>query len=71
MYQFSCGSVSDPLGVVSWLAYSGKWKEHRGFGLYGQGNVYNARNRIIIGVRNVLVLTSRWTMMDGDMFIIS
>ena len=49
----------------------GKWKEHRGFGLYGQGNVYNARNRIIIGVRNVLVLTSRWTMMDDDMSIIS
>ena len=51
--------------------YCGKWKEHRGFGLYGQGIVYNARNRLIIGVRNVLVLTSRWTMMDDDMSIIS
>ena len=45
--------------------------EHRGFGLYGEGNLDNARNQLIIGVRNVLVLTSRWTMMDDDMYIIS
>ena len=45
--------------------------EHRGFGLYGEGNLDNARNQLIIGVRNVLVLTSRWTMMDDDMSIIS
>ena len=49
----------------------GKWKEHRGFGLYGQGIVYNARNRLIIGVRSVLELISRWTMMDDDMSIFS
>ena len=60
--------------MLSQLSRRGKWLEHRGSDrkcLYGQGNVYNARNRLIIGVRSVLELISRWTMMDDDMSIIS
>ena len=63
-----------PIPSIDFTYLTGKWLEHRGSErkcLYGEGNLDNARNQLIIGVRNVLVLTSRWTMMDDDMSIIS